>query len=291
MPVRNEDWILGLGLRALLRWVDHAIVLDHCSTDDTAAILSDIAGEYPGRVTVLLESDPVWEEMRHRQRLLDTAREKGATHIVVIDADEILTGDLLPAIRGMVEACPANQTMQLPWLCLRNSKDLVHTSGVWGEQWASMGFVDNPSLFWSAEGRGTYDHHHRAPMGRTFSGHRPFLHRSSGLLHFQFVNEKRLKYKQLAYQLIERTRWPNRETAEQVRRKYALSIYGRDTPPAVEFGLAACPDAWLAPYADLMHHYRPEAEPWQAQQCRDLIAANPSITAGLDDFGLELFGR
>src|SRR4051812_45806793 len=129
MPVRNEDWILGLSLRALLMWVDAVVVGDHCSTDGTRAIIQQVMAEYPGRVLIRIESDPTWEEMRHRQCLLEDARSIGGTHIILCDADEILTGDLLPAIRDMVLDCPANATMQLPWLCLRDSHLQVHRSG------------------------------------------------------------------------------------------------------------------------------------------------------------------
>lgn len=308
-PVRNEDWILSLSARAMLLWADHVVFLDHCSTDNTPFILAALAKEYPGRVTILKEESPVWEEMRHRQRLLDTARELGATHVCLVDTDEVLTGDLLESgtleqangpsvkvlggsnskIRQMIYACPPSQTMQLPWLCLRNSKDLVHRSGVWGEQNVSMGFVDNPMLGWSAAERGTYDFHHRAPMGRAFTSYRPVTGRGSGLLHFQFVNANRLRYKQLAYCLTERSRWSDRETPDQVRRKYSLSIYGKDEPPAMDFDLGACPPAWLDPYAHLMHHYHPEAEPWQKQQCVDMLSDNPDLSHGLDDFGTGLF--
>ncbi len=288
-PVRNEGWIAGLSIRAMMLWADHVIALDHCSTDETPDILTDIAGEYPGRLTVLTESGPVWEEMRHRQRLLDTARKNGATHVCIIDADEILSGDLLEKIRPMVEACPAGQTMQLPWLCLRNSKDLVHRSGVWGEQQASMAFVDNPGLFWSSEGRASYDFHHRAPMGRTFAGYRPLgSSRKSGLLHFQMVNAERLRAKQFHYVCTELSRWPGRETPDQVRRKYSLSIYGREYGPALDFDLAACPFEWLEPYQSLMRYYRPAGVPWQLQAAREIIAANPGMDFGGDDFGTGL---
>ncbi len=314
MPVRNEDWILGLSLRALLMWVDAVVVLDHCSTDGTSDIINEVQLENPSRIVWLKEDSPVWEEMRHRQRLLDKARAIGGTHMVIVDADEVLTGDLLmedgvmatsysttaggkieisggarSLIRKMVYGCPRDSTMELPWLCLRGSKDLVHRSGVWGEQNASMGFVDAPGLHWSSEGRGGYDYHNRPPMGRGYIPYRPVPNRNSGLMHMQFCDPNRLRYKQLAYCLQELSRWPGRENPDQVRRKYSLSIYGKDGPPAMKFDLAECPVAWWEPYGHLLVHYRPDAEPWQRQQCLDLLAANPGIEKGLDDFGTGLF--
>lgn len=288
MPCRNEDWIVGLSARAVLMWADHLIVLDHASTDTTPDILIDLAGEYPGRVTVLKESSPVWEEMRHRQRLLDTARAIGATHVCLIDADEVLTGDLLPVIRDMVERCPGPQTMQLPWLCLRGSKDLVHRSGVWGEQNVSMGFKDAPGLGWNAASRGGYDFHQRAPMGRPFADYRPVTDRRSGLMHLQFVSDRRLRAKQALYQATEVLRWPGRETPDQIRRKYSLSVYGDAVPGAPQTPTRTdCPTAWWEPYEHLMQHYHPDAEPWQERELRRLVEMHGDDTfRGLDFFGV-----
>jgi len=87
MAARNEDWILGMTARAALMWLDELVILDHASTDDTVGIIAKVAHDHPKRVCYLHERDPVWEEMRHRQRMLDAAREHGATHICYIDAD------------------------------------------------------------------------------------------------------------------------------------------------------------------------------------------------------------
>ncbi len=291
MPVRSEDWILGLSLRALLMWVDAVVVLDHRSTDQTSAIVREVSMEYgcrgEERIFYLEETSPVWEEMRHRQRLLEFSRARGGTHMVIVDADEVLTGDLLPVIRDMVYACPKDSTMELPWLCLRGSKDLVHRSGVWGEQNASMGFVDAPGLHWSSEGRAGYDFHHRPPMGRGYLPYRPVPNRDSGLMHLQFVSDRRLRAKQSLYQATEVLRWPGRNTPDSIRRKYSLSVYGCENAPAAGFDLATCPARWWEPYAHLMQHYRPDAEPWQEKQLKALIAEHGREKfAGLDFFGV-----
>jgi hypothetical protein len=287
MPCRNEGWILGLSLRALLMWVDHVVILDHASTDETPEIICEVMAEHPGRVTCILEDSPVWEEMRHRQWLLDSARELGASHVVLVDADEVLTGDLLPVIRRMVYACPPAATMQLPWLCLRDSKDQVHVSGVWGEQNISTAFKDAPHLHWSSESRGKYDFHHRPPMGRSYAPYSPVHDRSAGLMHLQFANSRRLRAKQALYQATEVLRWPGRETPDQIRRKYSLSVYGRDHAPALNFDLAQCPARWWDSYRDLMPHYSPDAEPWQEAELRRLVDEHGRERfAGLDFFGV-----
>src|SRR5260370_13491570 len=113
LPCRNEEDILGFSLRALLQWVDHVCLLLHASTDRSAEIARAIAAE-SGRVTILSEPDSDWHEMAHRQELLLAARDAGATHIVMLVADELLTANLLPSIRGRVESLPTGTVLGLP---------------------------------------------------------------------------------------------------------------------------------------------------------------------------------
>ena len=158
MAARNEQWCLGLSARAALMWLDELVILVHASTDATADIAGAVMREHLGRVCLLFEDDPVWREMQHRQRMLDCARERGATHICYIDADEVLTGHLLDPVHGqtakriyrLFSICPPNSILQIPWLALRGSIGQVHVSGPWADnQVASFGFKDSPELHWS----------------------------------------------------------------------------------------------------------------------------------------------
>jgi len=287
MPVRNEDWVLGLSAHAVLQWADSLVVLNHASTDGTDQILNQLQDEYRDRLSVLTETDPQWNEMAHRQRMLEWARGKGATHLAIVDADEVLTGNLLPTIRGMVEAAPKGTILQLPWLCLRGSIHRYHTDGTWGQANVSTAFQDEPRCHWTA--RDGYDFHHRHPCGRPVVNFRPVLHRDAGLMHLQFVSDRRLRAKQLSYCLIEKLRWPNREPVDVVRRRYSVAVYGAENPTKQPHELSRVPAEWWAPYSNLMHYLKPDSEPWQLEECRRILAENPGIEKGLDDFGLGLF--
>lgn len=286
MPVRNEDWVLGLSLRAVLLWCDEVVVLNHASTDRTPDILEEIQAESPGRVTVLLDHDPQWSEMAHRQRLLEEARRHEATHIVMVDADEVLTANLLPVIRALVQATPQGHVLQLPWICLRGDIGNYHSAGVWAQQDVSMAFRDEPRAHWAA--RDGYDFHHRHPMGMPHIPYRPLRTRGQGgLMHLQFVSEARLRAKQYLYQLTERLRWPDREPVDVVRKRYQLAVYGdKSGSPHV---LKACPDEWWLPYgeAGLVARMKPGAEPWQSTEIRKILRENTGIGVGLDSFGIE----
>jgi Glycosyl transferase family 2 len=298
-PVRNESWCIGLTLRAALMWMDSVVVLNHASTDNSNEIIHEVGAENKNRVHVIIERDPVWAEMQHRQKMLELARYLKATHIACVDADEILSANLLPAIRGMFEACPPGRILQIPWLALRGSLDRVHISGPWADgQNVTTGFVDSPELHWSNASMTGYDHHHRHPFGRYMLPYTPVLPgntvaaRTAGLLHLQFLSQRRLAYKQLAYCLIEKIRWPGRDSDSVIRRRYSLAVYGsHDGPnPSMAETLGPAPYAeWLAPYGDLMKHLDIDAEPWQKANCEKMLYENPGIEKGLDDFGTGLF--
>ncbi len=292
MPARNEDWIIGLSARAVMRWVDDLIILDHCSTDRTGEICFDIAAEFPGRVFILNESDPVWAEMRHRNEMLQMARKLGATHIALVDADEVLSGNLLGSIRLDIARTPPGSILQVPWLCLRNSISQYHASGIWAQQDVSMAFQDDPAYHWTA--REGYDFHHRHPMGKEMPPWKPvrqpvFKRADAGLMHLQFVSDRRLRAKQALYKLTELLRWPAREPVRMVDERYNLAVYGAYQRPrgTTASNLAAVPESWWAPYADLLQYLHIDAEPWQEAECRRLwMEHGPEKFAGLDLFGV-----
>lgn len=280
MPVRNEAWILGLTARAALRWVDHLVILDHASTDRTMFLCTQIFMEHEGRVTYLTEPSPVWEEMRHRQRLLDEARKQRATHIAIVDADEILSANLLPTIRNHFAALMPCEVLQLPWLCLRGSLDAVHTTGMWAEQNVSCGFLDDHIWHWSSGERGGYDFHHRHPMGRQLRAVQPVA-RNAGLMHLQFVDDRRLRAKQYLYQLTERLRWPDKFTAQEIRARYSATVHAHNGHQGTPV-----PPEWWRGYEDLMPYLRLDEEPWQLAECAKILRENPGIGNGLDSFGI-----
>jgi hypothetical protein len=296
MPVRNESWILGLSLRAVLMWADEVICLDHCSTDNSLGIMSEVALENwkdgESRVTILIDRDATWNEMAHRNALLNTARSRGATHIAIVDADEVLSGNLLPDIRGIFAVMQAGQDLQLPWVCLARSIDAYYSDGPWFYSMVSCGFRDAPELHWSSVSRGGYDFHQRPPMGRQLLPFRPVEKRAGGMMHLQFVDEERLKAKQALYKITEVLRWPGRSSVQELNDKYGRAVYESDPR---RFRLAQVPFDWWAPYKDILRHltliehgsWHCEKDiPWQEREVMRLLAEH-----GRDKFaGLDLFG-
>ena len=283
LPVRNEDWVIGLSIRALLLWCDEVVAFNHRSDDRTLDILHEIQSEDP-RLIYFSGTDPTWHEMKDRQRLLECARERKASHIVTIDADEVVTGTLLPLMREVVLGTPTGRILQLPWLQLRGSICRFIAGGIWGNNRASTAFADRPEWHWETQ-NGGYDHHHRHPMGlpmvpwHVVAITAPMM-QGYGLMHLQMANRRRLCAKQFLYLLNERLRWPERKTAAQLNAMYGPTVH---TEAAADAPVPAC---WWEGYEDLMHHLHLDAEPWQEAECHRIIAENPGIEKGLDHFGV-----
>lgn len=277
MPARNESWVIGLSLRAALRYCDEAVVLEHASTDETPAILAEIAAEHPGCVTILSEPEGTWREMAHRQRLLNAACERGATHCAIVDADEVLTGDLLAHVRPVIERLPAGTYLRTRMLAMWRGIDAYRDDrSVWSNRDdLALAFPVGPAIGWHAANG--YDHHHREPYGVRQRG--IMLERDGGVMHLQFASWRRLVAKHALYKMVERIRWPEKPVF-QIDAMYsqALNEAGFRTSPA--------PPQWWRQYKELLPHLHLDHIPWQEAECRRLWAEY-----GVEYFrGLNLFG-
>jgi hypothetical protein len=282
MPARNEQWCLGLSARVALMWCDELVVLDHASTDDTPDILQAVSREHPGRLTVLTETDPTWAEMAHRQRLLEAARERGATHCAIIDADEVLTGTLLKQLPRMFGTLARRgRCISVPMFNMhRGLTQYRSDSSIWSRRTATVGFADMPALCWQSVNG--YDFHHREPYN-SIPGPRAICAPSvGGVMHLQFADWRRLTAKHALYKMQEVIRWPGRKAVAKVDQMYSLAL--DETVCATQ----PAPAEWWVPYAHLMKHYHQNEEPWQERVCRELWAQHgPEKFAGLNLFGIE----
>lgn len=287
MPVRNEDWALGLTARAALLWADELVIGLHACTDLSNAIATNLQDRNPGRVVIVEHLDSVWAEMAHRQALLEAARSRAATHIAMIDADEILTGNIQPDLfRSMVEKLQPGFTLQLPWLALPRSIDKYIAGGVWGNgNFVSCAFKDESAAHWTA--RAGYDFHHRNPMGLPLGRWaKPMVAPQGGLMHLQFLSERRLRAKQHLYIQTEMIRWPGRKAAAELSVMYGRAVYESDPYKVV---CIDCPAAWWQPYRDsgLLDHLHVDDPPWQELAVFENVEKyGRDFFKGADTFGL-----
>jgi hypothetical protein len=267
MPVRNEDWCLGLTLRAALTWCDEVLVLLHNCTDRSEDIVEEIASD-TNRLGWTSQCGE-WEEMAHRQELLKCAREQYATHIALIDADEILTGNLAAPHEGMLRI---GEMLYLPGYNLRGGTSHYHADGLWGQRWFSVVFADDPRLNWTGD-----RFHHREPFGLDLKPVKPIAQHQGGIMHLWGVSERRLKAKHALYKITERLRWPEKPTHE------INAMYDQWKQKG---SFARLPDEWWTPYKQWLKYLDVDKEPWQEAECQRLIEVH-----GADKFkGLDLFG-
>lgn len=274
MPARNESWCLGLSARVALLWCDELVILNHASTDATGLIIGSVLTEYSGRIFSIWQREPVWSEMAHRQHLLEAARQRGATHIAMIDADEILTANLLGVVRQWTEELPTGTCLQLPMRCMWRGMDLYRAdTSVWGTAITSVAFADRSDLCWRTNAG--YEFHHREPFNsRPGQQFRP----TGGVLHLQFADWRRLTAKHALYKMIEVLRWPGRRPVVEVDAQYNMALDERNMI------CARTPPEWLEGYDLTLLDLN--QEPWQEAECRRLWDLH-----GADKFvGLNLFG-
>lgn len=82
--VKNEQDILQPVLEHMISQVDHVIIADNMSTDNTAEILRG----FGDTITVLQDDDPAYEQSRKMSALAERALLMGAEWVVPFDADE-----------------------------------------------------------------------------------------------------------------------------------------------------------------------------------------------------------
>jgi hypothetical protein len=287
-------------------WCDEVIVYLHCCTDGSERIVEDVRRQNVGRVHIVHQHSPVWAEMIHRQTMLEIARQCGATHVAIIDADEVLTANVLPlpSPRGDWTARDGDQTLirfhvqhmlkdsilQLPLYNLRGSLNGYHSSGVWGcNRFLSVAFADDPRLCWSGD---TF--HRREPSGAPLSWYQPIKHGQGGVMHLWGCSERRLRARHALYKVTERLRWPAKPLRE-IEQEYNLWRSPEDAgvkwPAQTDWQqpwtFADVPASWWEPYAHLMQYLDVDAEPWQEAEVRRLVTEHgAALFTGLDLFGV-----
>lgn len=291
MPVRNEAWVIGFSLRVALLWCDEIVVLNHASTDRSVDIIADLMRENPGRIHLISVPELQWDEMQHRQMMLTESRRRGATHIAIVDADEVLTANLLERDGGtwgseMRHGIAPGFICQLPGYNLRGGLNRYHANGIWGNRWFSTTFKDAPDLGWSGD-----KHHSREPGPRKLTPYQPqwMPQGRGGILHLWGASEQRLVAKHALYKVRDVLRWPDRRA--QIEREYNWAIKG--DPNVASYGTpdtwtyTETPEAWLAPYKNLLQYLDIHATPWQEAETRRLVMLHGKETfTGLDLFGV-----
>lgn len=207
VPVRNEAWILHRFLQCTLLWADHIIIADQCSEDGSA----DIARSYPN-VTVIENPDPTFSEVERQKLLLRAAREiPGPRLLMALDADEILSANVLDSHewQSALRMAPGTK-LELAKVDLAESPNeyFLH-SGQDKSSWPPFGYMDD-----GAEHEGRIMHTCRIPD-------RPDAPRlrlnEIVLLHYGPSNGPRSQSKDRWYRCFERLTYPEKSVVQITR--------------------------------------------------------------------------
>jgi len=279
MLARNEEWIIGMSIRGALAWCDDLVVLDHASTDRTGEIINDLAtsGPYSGRIHTLKAHDVNgWKETSFRQQTLEEARRLGATHMAIVDADEVISGNLVPAMRAFVEELLPGELLSLPMVSpWKGTTHYRVDPCVWTRSVIDVAFCDSGTLSWEAADG--YHHHHRAPRGILRSQH-PMIEgtpKHGGVMHLQWVDWDRIRAKHVWYRMMETVAYPGRRTPEELNVMYGQALDEQGLQ------LAPIPDAWWKPYGSA----RPTVgqASWHVAECERLLREHgPETFRGLE---------
>lgn len=283
MLARNEDWVMGLSARVALEWCDELVIVDHASTDLTPRIISELNGQYAWRVNRSRWDDAEkWDEMEMRDHALALARKFGGTHAAIIDADEILTGNLIYSVRDWVERLKPGECLELPMIAAwRNLNQYRDDASDWSRAWISLAFPVTETLTYKPADDG-YQFHQRKPHGIS-STLRPLADkREGGVMHLQFANWERLVAKHVHYRMVEQIRWPGRMSAQELNRKYDNALNEQDLQ------VKACDPAWTARYhAWVQKHLRLGGTPWYKAEVARMVAFHGKAAfSGLDLKGI-----
>lgn len=280
---RNDEWDIGLTARVPLQWVDHLLVYAHCCTDRTLEILDQIRFEpaNKGRVSIFVDPEPEWNEMYHRQYLLEWGREQGATHFAIIDSDELLTANLIPDIRKMVEQTPSHHVLALPGIQLWRGLTHQRIDQPFNTTF-SLAFKDQPNYSYRPKPNGDQHHNGRQPMPLT-EGYKPSV--DGGIFHLQFVRWNTLRYKQLKYAMTETVKYGSDYGVERIRKRYSWWDFKPVTTTMT-------PVEWWSyehiPPIENLFLSGPDDGSWYADEVRKMIKEHGRERfAGLNFYGLE----
>lgn len=279
LPARNEDWILGFTLPAALMWMDELIFMNHASTDRTKDIIGKLHWQVGRERLVYLDQPNLdWMQYEYRQEMLDLARERGATHVAFLDADEALTANLLPEIRTYIKALQPGECLTLPVPCMWRSPLKYRTGEFrYAHDKLTVAFADEPEVRWAA--KDGYQHDQRQPYGLKGYVHVPVT--SGGVMHFQWADWRRAKAKHALYQMNHMIRWPERQSAHEIAELHA-GVINEDG-----LELKVAPAVWFRGYEHLLPYLKTNAVPWQEAECQRLWDLHgPEKFQGLNLFGV-----
>jgi glycosyltransferase involved in cell wall biosynthesis len=200
--VKNESWILREFLSAVSLFADHIVISDQNSTDGSVKIAKSFS-----KVRLIHNESLVFNELERQRQLLVEARKFGANNLIIaLDADEFISPNFF--LEGYLDLAKAQKPGTAISVELANLRPDCRS--YWLVKLQPIMFLDDGS-----SNQDTAPIHSR----RLPTQHAAFdaSFDDVKLLHFQFIDWKRMLSKHRWYQMHERVNFPNKSSLEIFR--------------------------------------------------------------------------
>ncbi|GAB4145607.1 MAG: hypothetical protein Fur0037_13560 [Planctomycetota bacterium] len=126
--VRNEEYWIWYALTAAHPHVDEVLVFDNHSEDATVEIVRGM--RHIADKLVLFEGFGGSSEQQNREEMLAVARRRGATHVLMLDGDEVYPDETLSLSRRLLEVHEHVPPLPDPPRNPRRPRDPTPTDGI-----------------------------------------------------------------------------------------------------------------------------------------------------------------
>lgn len=238
--VRNEEQRIREFVKAFQKFVDEMLFLDD-STDQTANIAAKLGVRVVKRTDVFPESqDKGWHEGKSYNFLLNWARNRKATHVIFLDADEVISAGLAynNLLRALMSNLDPGEAMKMKILHPYKG----HTKYI--RRATFQQYEECPCFFAVSGASYPMKAHHiqRVPPSTTSRSYDLTMFAPwYGVIHFKFSNMEAFYAKTDWYKVMEAkeagaTSWWDKETPKQIIAiiKSKVKFYESKTPRNVE---------------------------------------------------------
>lgn len=224
--VRDEEWCIGASVMAATEWADAILLWCHNCTDRTEEVARRAAILGHAEFAAVTSNDECWPEMKQRDEMYQYALSMGATHVGLVDGDEVCCREDRGLLRDYITALAPCEVLDVTMVPIVD-KPLQRRVDkcVWTQARLSVAVGCSKALTWAA--RDGYHHHRRVPMNVTKTKWVP----SIAVMHLQWLQRERIVAKHVWYRMYEHLIYPGRMTPEALNAKYdaALSREGMKT--------------------------------------------------------------
>jgi len=218
-PVKNEEWILERFLLCASLWADYIIVADQNSTDSSREIAESF-----DKVIVVENNSANFNEPERQKILINAARKiPGPNILIALDADEFLSSNYIDSIEWkQIQSLEAGSRIYFEFINIHSSYREYWTKGH-----HYFGFIDDGSPHVGFE----------IDSPRLPDTNYSTIFKSSDIkvLHFQYTDPFRVKYKQIWYQCLEKTLSDTTYLGGRKTNFYIFQRYNKYKFPSQEF--------------------------------------------------------